>query len=359
MRNIKSLCSLLLVPVAFSAVLAEGNLSASVTLRDSSVIKGTVAGDVAFEGDVIFKEGVKLPVSLVRELTADGTNGVQVATLTNGDKFHFAPATKTLSVATMLGELSIPFSSIRRVAFAEMAGGSADGLVYYCTFDSPEAVEKPEVGPAGKFLSGRFVEGKVGKALAVAPYSDGAYVSLPPNTIGQKGCFEFWAKFTPPSERIAVGQWPCFFTCGVLGAEPRFCLEWNANNGTGGGGLNAMLEHLRACTSSFGHSMTYSGILGTATCDWHHYAVVWNKEGIESLSSSQAAPVKAAIFLDGRPIACETFPNAPKWGLSSAITAHSTFLSFPIHPEEGNHNNVGFLIDEFKFWNYDRTDFGL
>ncbi len=349
----------ILATLAISTAFADGDIAATVTLGDSSVIKGTVAETTAFEGAVAFKDSVKLPVAMIREMTADGTSGVQIATLANGDKFHFTPTTKALSVATVLGDLSISLSNIRRVAFSATPVGSADGLIYYCTFDSPESILNPAVGPAGKFLSGRFVDGKSGGALAVSAYSNGAYVQLPPNTIGQKGCFEFWARFTPPAERIGVGSWPCFFTCGVLGAEPRFCLEWTANNGTGGGGVNAILEHLRACTSGFGSYLTYSGILGGTTSDWHHYAVVWNKEGIESLSSDSSLPVKAAIYLDGKPIARESFRNSPNWRLSSSITAPTTFLSFPVHPEDGNQNRVDYTIDEFKFWNYDRTDFGL
>ena len=347
-----------LATLALSSALADGDIAAAVTLRDSSVIKGTVAETTVFEGAVAFTNDVKIPVAMIREMTADGTNGLQIATLVNGDKFHFTPTTKTLAVVTVLGDLSISLSNIRRVAFSATPGGSDDNLIYYCTLDSPEAILKPAVGPTGKFLSGRFVDGKIGGALSVKAYSNGAYLQLPPNTIGQKGCFEFWAKFTPPAERIGVGQWPCFFTCGVLGAEPRFCLEYNANNGTGGGGLNAMLEHLRACTSSFG-SISYSGILGNTTCDWHHYAVVWNKDGIEGLSSGSSLPVKAAIYLDGKPIVRESFRNVPNWKLSPSITGPATFLSFPTHPEDGVQNRVDYIIDEFKFWNYDRTDFGL
>lgn len=347
-----------LAALALSSAIADGDIAASVTLGDSSVIKGAVAEATAIEGGVVFADDVRIPLRLVREMAAAGTNGAQVITLANGDVFRLAPKTKALSVTTVLGDLTIPLANIRKVVFSA-SGSASDGLIYYCTFDSPEAIEKPVVGPAGKFLSGRFVTGKEGNALAISAYSNGAYVQLPPNTIGQKGCFEFWAKFTPPAELICVGPWPCFFTCGVLGAEPRFCLEWNANNGVGGGGVNAMLEHLRACTSGYGGSHSYFEILGNAKTEWHHYALVWNKDGISSLSSGASPPIKAAIFLDGRPIARESFRNVPNWKLSPLITGPATFLSFPTHPEDGVQNRVDFVMDEFKFWNYDRTDFGL
>ena len=347
-----------LATFALSTALAEGDIAAAVTLRDSSVIKGTVVETTVLEGAVVFADDVKIPLPLVRDMAADGTNGALIVTLTNGDVFRLTPKTKALAVATVLGDLTIPLANMRKVSFST-SGSASDGLIYYCTFDSPEAIQKPAVGPAGKFLSGRFVEGKVGEALAVRAYTSGAYLQLPPNTIGQKGCFEFWAKFTPPAERIGVGQWPCFFTCGVLGAEPRFCLEWNANNGVGGGGVNAMLEHLRACTSSYGGSHSYYEFLGNGMTEWHHYALVWNKDGISSLSSGASLPVKAAIFLDGKPIARESFRNVPNWKLSPSITGPATFLSFPTHPEDGVQNRVDYVIDEFKLWNYDRTDFGL
>ena len=352
----KTILSAILASAVALSAFAEEALNASVTLRDSSVIKGTVAQDIDLEGAVVFADTVKIPLSLVRDMAADGTNGVQIVTLTNGDVFRLTPKTKALAVATVLGDLTIPLANIRKVAFSASAAAT-DGLIYYCTFDSPEAIQKPAVGPAGQFLSGRFIEGKVGQALAVPAYTCAATVPLPPNTIGQKGCFEFWAKFSPPGDRINVGPWPCFFTCGVLGAEPRFCLEWNANNGTGGGGINAMLEHLRACTSTFGAGLSYSHFIGDGMDSWHHYAVVWNKDGINALSGSGLPIAKAAIFLDGRLVARQPFPNSPNWRLSPAITEPATFLNFPFHPSDGNQSRVDYVIDEFKFWGVDKTDF--
>lgn len=347
-----------LLALASLTTFADGDLNASVTLRDASVIKVTVAQDTTIEGAVVFADGVKIPLPLVRGMAADGTNGEQVITFANGDVLHLVPKTKALAVTTMLGDLSIPLANIRKAAFSS-ANSATDGLIYYCTFDSPEAIRKPAIGPAGSFLDGRFVEGRKDKALAIGAYSSAAVVQLPPATIGQKGCFEFWAKFSPPGDNINVGPWPCFFTCGVLGAAPRFCLEWNANNGVGGGGVNAMLEHLRVCTSSHVASHSYSGILGNDMNMWHHYALVWNKDGIQSLSANTSQPVKAAILLDGRPIAFETFSNSPNWKLSPSIIDQLTFLSFPMHSEDGVQNRVDYMIDEFKFWNYDHTDFEL
>lgn len=233
------------------------------------------------------------------------------------------------------------------------------GLVYHCTFDSKEAIESPMVGPKGEFIGGDFVDGVKDKALLVSANSCAAMVPMNPGMLGQKGCFEFWGKFTPPRDVINTGHHPCFFTYGVLGVEPRFCVEWNGNNGLGGGGLNAMLEHLRACSSRFSSRLKYNTLMGDREQDWNHYALVWNKEGIEELSKEGEPPIKAAILFNGEVVASTTFPEAPKWGLSPAITSVPTFLCFPFHREMKNRSSVNYAIDEFRFWNYDKVDFGL
>ena len=134
--SMKKSLSFLLVTLALSSALADGDLGASLTLRDSSVIKGTVADTTVLEGGVVFADDVKIPLPLVREMAADGTNGAQIVTLANGDVFRLTPKTKSLSVATVLGDLTIPFANIRKVVFSASRSAS-DGLIYYCTFDSP------------------------------------------------------------------------------------------------------------------------------------------------------------------------------------------------------------------------------
>ena len=135
--------SLLAVLSLFSA-LADGEIAASVTLRDSSVIKGTVAEATALEGGVVFADDVKIPLPLVREMAADGTNGAQIVTLANGDVFRLAPKTKSLSVTTVLGDLTIPLANIRKVVFSA-SGSASDGLIYYCTFDFEARPQDPAV----------------------------------------------------------------------------------------------------------------------------------------------------------------------------------------------------------------------
>ena len=347
----------ILATFAISTAFADGDIAATVTLGDSSVIKGTVAETTAFEGAVAFKDGVKLPVAMIREMTADGTSGVQIATLANGDKFHFTPTTKALSVATVLGDLSISLSNIRRVAFSATPGGSADGLIYYCTFDSPESILNPAVGPAGKFLSGRFVDGKAGSARAVAPYTCAAHTAIPAGFFGPRGCIEFWGRIDDtPSNRVVPMGCPCFFDCRKPKEVWKLSVMWNDNNGGGGGGLCGVVQHYPATTDHYGSSIPYEKYLGYRTEDWHHYALVWNVDGIASLGVQNGLPVRVAVFLDGKAVGLKTNVRDPSWGLGCFETT-DMILGFPTAPGQESFNGVPYSIDEFKVWNYDKVEF--
>ncbi len=347
-----------LATLALSSALAEGDIAVAVTLRDSSVIKGTVAETTVFEGAVAFTDNVKLPVAMIREMTADGTNGVQIATLANGDKFHFTPKTKALSVATVLGDLSISLSNIRRVAFSATPGSSADGLIYYCNFDSPEAILKPVVGPAGKFLSGRFVDGKVGSALAVAPYTCAAHTAIPAGFFGPKGCIEFWGKIDADMEsygRFGGAGCPVFFHCQPPNDIWKLTVMWNANNGVGCSGLCGSVQHYPAASDAH-TGETFFRHLGGKVNNWHHYALVWNTQGIPSLGVQDGITVKVAVFLNGAPISTQTNVHNPVWGLSCFDTTPTT-LGFPMPPGQESFNKLPYSIDEFKIWNYDKVEF--
>ena len=348
-----------LIPLALSYALADGDISAAVTIRDSSIIKGTVAETTVLEGAVVFADNVKIPLPRVRELAADGTNGAQIVTLTNGDVFRLAPKTKSLSVATVLGDLTIPLANIRKVIFSAPSSAS-DGLIYYCTFDSPEAIEKPAAGPAGKFHSGRFVDGKVGEALAIAPYTCSAHASIPTGFFGPNGCIEFWGRIESEMEshgRFGGAGCPVFFHCQPPNDIWKLTVMWNPNNGVGCSGLCGAVQHYPAASDAHTGETFFRYLDGTSS-EWHHYALVWNTEGIPSLGTQNGIAVKVAVYLDGSPISTQTNVRNPVWGLSCFKTTPTT-LGFPMPPGSESFNKLPYSIDEFKIWNYDKTDFSL
>ncbi len=342
---------------AVLAVDGEGVIAVRATLRDASEIRGETAAGTAFVGDAVFQKGLSLPAALVESLEADGTNGAFVATLANGDRLHLALKTEALALSTMLGDLAVPFAKVRKAAFARQAT-AADGLIYYCTFDSREAIEHPAVVPAGTFLAGRFVEGKVGKALAVAPQTCAAHALIPAGFFGPKGCIEFWGRIDGSSDFPArfggIGS-PVFFDCHAAGEVWKLTVMWNSNNGVGHSGLCGSVQHYPAASDSH-TGETFARLLGETIDEWHHYALVWNTTGIPSLGMQNGIATKVAVYLDGFPIATKTNVRNPNWGVSE-FSRSATVLGFPIQPGDESFNKLPYTIDEFKVWNYDKVEF--
>ena len=131
---------------------------------------------------------------------------------------------------------------------------------------------------------------------------------------------------------------------------------WNDNNGGGGGGLCGVVQHYPATTDHAGSSIPYGKYLGYRTEDWHHYALVWNVDGIASLGMRDAQPVRVAVFLDGKAVGLKTNVRSPSWGLGCLETT-DMILGFPTAPGQESFNGVPYSIDDFKVWNYDKVDF--
>ncbi len=345
MKNLASILAIAALAIS-SGHASEGGIAASVTLRDSSIVKGDVVEAEALKGAVAFESEARLPLAMVRTMEADGTNGAQVVTLVNGDKFHFTPTTKALSVASVLGDLSIPLANIRRVDFSARRANPSGSLLFHCTFDSPEAVEKPAVGPGGTVGNASISKGKFGNAMFVPRYGSAGVFRFPKGFLKASGCVEFWARLDTQKEVFSSCD-PRFF---VLRLPPRreFFVEFSSNNGAGKGGLHVRLFSLCATSSNRMGNHAYSEILGGDTTAWHHYAVSWSEESTVPM-----------VFIDGRPLRMDgIYPGSLD---QNVIETSTSVLSFPNDPavDDGTQPQCAFLIDDFKIWNYCKTDFSL
>ena len=335
-----------------SATFAEETINTSVTLRDSSVIKGSIAQSTDLEGAVAFKQDVKLPLPLVRELVADGTNAARLVTLTNGDKFHFVPKTESLAISSVLGNLTILFTNILRITFSP-ASSDSTGLIFHCTFDSPEAVEKPAVGPGGKvLLPDLFEEGKVGNAMRVGPRQESARISIPAGFLKPKGCIEWWAKISSPSDGFSSCD-PRFFRIRFTETVDSV-FEFSSNDGMGGGGLVVRFPGLhylqkRGQRTAWRYSQ-YFGEDGAQ--GWHHYAIVWNVDGLSLTNESSL--FQLAVYIDGKRLYVEPFDWRQKVNVSILESQPAT-IDFPFNGEFDNPliGNAYYLIDEMKIWETD------
>lgn len=119
-------------------------------------------------------------------------------------------------------------------------------------------------------------------------------VSFPKEVITvNRGRIEFYARLIQFKGNISVGGYdPHFFQ--IYDGTKSLQMGFNANDGTGNGGLVGM-----ACTSSCGTgnfgSWSYENIYADELRKWHHYIFKWNKKGLKNFSDGR----QVAIYIDG------------------------------------------------------------
>lgn len=233
-------------------------------------------------------------------------------------------------------------------------------LIFLCTFDSKENIATPAIGPqASRTTEWTLVPGKRGMALKV-PAAKRAVLAynLPTNFFHSAGCIEFWAKIDGKKESMRGWNLPQFFLCRGKDPVASIYLNWNINNGGGGAGLCGKFQHYPATSVRFGDFRSCREYIGGAENDWHHYALVWNFDGIRSLAGESGAPVKVAVYLDGKLTSKLTNVTNPVWQPFGFLKQNMT-LGFPDAPANTFVNRFDCSIDDFKIWKTDRTDFAL
>ena len=238
-------------------------------------------------------------------------------------------------------------------------------LIYHCTFDSAEAIERPATGPSGKFLGGEFVPGKKGRALRIPGNVPTALVDLPRGMMQPRGTIEFWSKIEDPPASYGDRGNPRFFGLSLFDdpANPgpySTYLQFTSNDGMGMSGLCGMIYHRAMATDPHMRTNTYGPILEDPAA-WHHYAIVWDSDGLSFSKASDGTPAVAAIVLDGRVL--QTFGRnqfAHGKGLLRLPELQGR-LAFPVADTGWGFfpRPVAFLIDEFKIWSAPRTEFVL
>ena len=231
-------------------------------------------------------------------------------------------------------------------------------LLYHCTFDDAAAIERPAAGPSGTFLGGTFEEGRAGNALRVRKGLSSAIVRFEKGVLRPRGTIEFWAKIENDRETFGDGGDPRFFMMETApGSETVFQLA--ANDGCGRGGLSIYHQGLSAASED--HCLgpaRYDSVVPGATKGWHHYALVWDENGVPGPDG----PVALAAFIDGRriPLHGDTgLAKAPR--MAARFLANPATLFFSLNPEldRGFNNKTDFLIDEFKIWSAPKTAFDI
>ncbi|MBP5545648.1 MAG: hypothetical protein ILM98_16370 [Kiritimatiellae bacterium] len=333
---------------------------ASASLKDGSSIRGEFRTE-RIHGSTAFLDKLDIDPEIVKAVVFTGTNGEAKVELANGDRFAMSIANESFAIKSLLGELDIPLANFRSISLSQrkaVASCGEDGLVFHCTFDDEGAITTPVVGPKGTFLQGRFMQGKFGQALKTTVYSQNATFALPANFFKTSGCIEFWAKILKPSPNIGSGGDPRLFTITQRGSNNTICtIDIVSNNGGGNSGFSTWtilgnMASLRGC-----RSLRYENLFPSSDYrDWHHYAVVWDTNGISNLEGEP----KMALLVDG-----ELIPDIQNHARSTedalAIISTPTLLSFTHDPDLDPEFSTKspFLIDEFKIWSFAKTDFEI
>lgn len=335
---------------------ASPAMSAMVLLKDGSTVKGEFITDKV-EGATLFARGLTLDVAIVKAVNFIGTNGEARVELSNGDRFRMTVANTFFTIKSLLGELKIPCVNVRSISLLGAAkGDSAEGLIFHCTFDDVASITSPAVGPRGRFMTGGFSDGKFGKALMAMPYTRHAAFEFPAGFIKDAGCIEFWAKILKQTPFVATGGDPRLLVLTCADTHDLACnIDVVSNDGTGNSGFALRTWFgVKSSVSGMPH-LRYADLFPSGDWrDWHHYAVVWDKDGIIDLSGTP----RAALLVDGKLIASAGLePIAAHMVRMPSETPYVLGITYDPAIDAERNTKSPFLIDEFKIWNYAKKDF--
>lgn len=355
-RSIISVIACVCALTAFADVTPTVSVTAS--LKDGSSVRGDFLSE-GIAGATLFQKNIVLVPAIVRSVTLTSTNGEAKVELSNGDHFTMKIANDAFAVRSILGDLKIPRASLRAMSLsarsAAAKGGATGGLIFHCTFDDAASITSPAVGPAGTFMTGMFEDGKIGKALLAMPYKTHASFNIPAGFLNDAGCIEFWTKILKSSPQIGDRGDPRLFTFTFADTHTPACkIDLVSNDGGGNSGF-ATCSWFAGIASIRGmHGLHYGDLFTPQGWrDWHHFALVWDKDGISDIQGNPSV----ALVVDGKQIPNTVFNPCPL-ELLRMPSKTAYVLSFTYDPlsSAGENTKSPFLIDDFKIWDYAKTD---
>lgn len=290
---------------------------------------------------------LRLPLPKIRAIEFDAATGKASVILQNNDRLTGAIPLSALHLAASFGRVDIPLRHIKRLQVLPGTGAVPAGLTLWNSLGSEAEVLSSLVGPPGTFKGGSFTEGRFGGAF-LARHDQNMMITFPRKVVSPgAGCIEIWARFSGFPGGLAWGQNPSLFWLNDPGRH-FFAIHLNGNDGGGLGGVCGTAGHCgRAATGGFG-KWTYARALNdTDVAAWHHYALVWDKDGIEGVSDGKKT---CAVFVDGQLNSTRWHPKSK--GDPPPILAGGLGLMYNQHLRQGSA-----AFDSLKVWNYAKTDF--
>ena len=211
-------------------------------------------------------------------------------------------------------------------------------LVMWNTLGSEEEVQNSRIGPGGTVAGGRFVEGKFGMAYE-AQRSENYLVSFVLDQMkGTAGTIEFWGRLSGFPESIQPRA-PVFAELIGDVSGDRYRIQYSGDGMSGfAGPFRTWIDHTE--------EWSYELLLGAGqTEEWHHYALVWDFEGIRGIVDGTK---QTAVFVDGE--LRSGFWYAPDFASPSPL--NGALLSLIENNGQGST-----AIDNIKTWDYAKIDF--
>ena len=226
-------------------------------------------------------------------------------------------------------------------------------LVYRNTLDSVDAVEHPVIGPPGSCSNATFVAGKFGSALYVPAGTCAAAIPLPMGLPAEKGSVEFWARLEGSNETFGRNGDPMFlYVCSSSNSSCVATIEISARVLPTQGGPGAFLFNYNMHPYRDPPARSYAAFLSeNGVTDWHHYALVWNVNGISSLSQY----VLMAVYLDGTKMGHCAINTG--WNRDDFMATLSQPLTICLSYPNAEKGLSPYSIDELRIWDSDKTVF--
>ena len=333
---------------------ARGTVNITATLKDGSSVRGDFLTK-NITGTTLFEKSLVLSPSLVKSVNFTSTNGEAKVELSNGDRFTMKIANDSFAVRSMLGNIKIPSANFRTLSLSACAaaakGGATGGLIFHCTFDDEKSITSPAVGPAGTFVSGTFEDGKIGKALLTMPYTNHAAFEFPQGFLKDSGCIEFWAKILKQSSSVGTEGDPRLLV--ITRADNRdfvFNVDIVSNDGGGNSGFALRTWYGGKASINGMRPLRYEELFPVGDWrDWHHYAILWDINGISGLPGSP----KTALLVDGKLTIGTQYDTII---ITPSTKAHVLGITCDPALSPRHNTKSPFLIDDIKIWDYAKTD---
>lgn len=239
-------------------------------------------------------------------------------------------------------------SIVGSVLIALAGAGCCNEQIFYCSFDSEAKTRCPEIGPeADNVQIISLVKGKSATALSLPLNKFSLSYPLQCDALGTAGRVEFWARLDNPTRPITNHGSPRLFLIHSTHSDMEFCLEWNANNGVGGGGLTLRTPWGTVASGRVGKN-NYDTLIKQDIGGWHKYTVDWDAKGIcTNCENGKSTQVYARVCIDDS-VALELKRKTPPTG---SFFSQPSQLLFPTEVKKSPWYHVApYSIDDFSIW---------